>query len=69
MTTALVQSPSFRQAQRVKFVGGEGIVKSCKFETGHWTYLVEMSLGSEPSFGRIGAETTILLMEADLHAA
>lgn len=69
MTTTLVRSPSFRQTQQVKFVGGEGIIKNCKFEAGRWTYQVEMSLGIEPSFGRIGAETTILLMEADLHAA
>jgi hypothetical protein len=59
---------SFKQAQQVKFVGGEGIVRNCKFESGTWRYLVEMPMGLEPSFGRIGAETMVLLSETELRA-
>lgn len=69
MTTALAQSPGFQQAQKVTFIGGNGVVKSCKYEAGTWSYVVEMSLGTKPSFGRIGAETMVLFNEADLHAA
>lgn len=61
--------PSFRNAQRVRFVGGEGIVRSYKPEAGTWTYFIEMALGVEPEFGRIGAETMVVLAEADLRAA
>ncbi|MEX0268449.1 hypothetical protein AB3R30_04860 [Leptolyngbyaceae cyanobacterium UHCC 1019] len=68
MTTTLVQSPIFRQAQKVMFIGGEGIVQSCKHEAGRWTYLVKMPLGVDPNFGRIGAETMVLLQESDLYA-
>ncbi|WP_281063317.1 hypothetical protein [Leptolyngbya sp. Cla-17] len=31
-----------------------------------WTYLIEMTLGPEPNFGRVGAETMVLLSETDL---
>ncbi len=61
--------PSFNRTQRVKFVGGEGIVRSCKFEGGTWIYLVEMDLGPAPKFGRVGAETMVLLDWLDLRAA
>ncbi len=69
MLADLVLSPIFQQAQRVSFLGGEGIVKSFKPENGTWTYMVEMALGRVPAFGRIGAETMVLLDEADLRAA
>lgn len=68
MTATLMKVPSFRNTQRVKFVGGEGIVRSFKPESGSWTYLVEMALGQKPDFGRVGAETTVILNEADLRA-
>jgi hypothetical protein len=68
MAVTLVKSPSFRPAQRVGFVGGEGIVRSCTSESGSWIYLVEMAMGSEPDFGRVGAETMLCLNEADLCA-
>ncbi|WP_295614425.1 hypothetical protein [Chamaesiphon sp. GL140_3_metabinner_50] len=61
--------PSFNRTQRVKFVGGEGVVRNCKFEGGTWTYLVEMDLGPAPKFGRVGAETMVLLDRIDLRAA
>lgn len=69
MTATFIKVPSFRQDQRVSFVGGEGIVRSYRPEAGTWTYLVEMALGLEPDFGRVGAETMVLLNEADLRAA
>jgi hypothetical protein len=66
MTATFIKLPKFRNTQWVSFVGGEGIVRSYKPESGTWTYLIEMALGLEPDFGRVGAETMILLTEADL---
>ena len=66
MTATLMKVPKFRNTQWVSFVGGEGIVRSYRPECGTWTYLIEMALGLEPNFGRVGAETMILLTEADL---
>jgi hypothetical protein len=68
MTITLVQPPSFCQAQRVAFIGGEGIIRSCEHKAGRWMYLVEMPLGIYPNFGRVGAETMVLLQEVDLYA-
>jgi hypothetical protein len=65
----VIEVPSFCIAQRVSFVGGEGIVQSYKTELGSWIYLVEMPLGSEPDCGRVGAETMVSLDEEDLRAA
>jgi hypothetical protein len=62
------QVQSFNRAQRVKFVGGEGVIRNFKFEGGTWTYLVEMDLGPAPKFGRVGAETMVLLDWIDLRA-
>jgi len=50
----------------VCFVGGVGKIRSCRPESGTWTYVVEMELGPEPDMGRVGSETMILL-EADIH--
>lgn len=69
MTAILIKDPEFRPTQWVSFVGGEGIVRSCKPDAGTWSYLIEMRLGPEPNFGRVGPETTVLLTEADLRAA
>ncbi|MBV8886854.1 MAG: hypothetical protein JO235_23060 [Chroococcidiopsidaceae cyanobacterium CP_BM_RX_35] len=69
MTAKFIKVPSFSHAQQVSFVGGQGIVRSYRPEAGTWTYLVEMPLGREPNFGRVGAETMVFLDEADLHAA
>jgi len=52
----------------VIFIGGSGIIRSCKSEAGTWNYLVEMALGAQPVFGRVGAETMLVLTEADLEA-
>lgn len=64
-----IGSPSFYSAQHVSFLGGEGSVKSFQYEAETWFYVIEMPPGPEPDFGRVGGETTILLSEADLHAA
>jgi hypothetical protein len=69
MTEACIYVPKFCHKQQVRFSGGEGIVRNYKSECGGWTYLVEMKLGLEPDFGRIGPETTVLLDEAELCAA
>jgi hypothetical protein len=55
--------------KKVKFIGGEGIVRSSSFEGGTWKYLIEMPQGREPSFGRVGAETMVFLNEKELRAA
>jgi hypothetical protein len=55
--------------QKVRFVGGEGVVLSSSFEGGTWKYLVEMPQGREPTFGRAGAETMVFLNERELRAA
>ena len=35
----------FSPNQRVYFVGGIGTIKRCHFNTGKWTYAIEMPLG------------------------
>jgi hypothetical protein len=69
MTLTIDKINTFKLAQRVQFVGGEGIVRHIKFEAQNWTYLVEMPLGRSPEFGRVGAETMVLLSETELRAA
>jgi hypothetical protein len=73
--TKIKESPNpplarlYEHNRRVRFVGGEGIVKSSNFEGGTWKYLVEMPQGKEPAFGRVGAETMVFLNERELRAA
>lgn len=62
-----LDKPKFDQEQTVRFLGGTGTIKSRHQEANMWTYTVEMSMGLEPDFGRIGAETTIVLDEIDIH--
>lgn len=69
MTAICMRVPKFRHTQWVSFVGGEGIVRSHKTESGSWIYLIEMAMELEPNFGRVGAETMVFLNEADLRAA
>lgn len=69
MTATFVKVPSFHHAQTVRFAGGEGIVRGYRPDAGTWTYLIEMALGQEPDFGRVGAETMVLLPEIELYAA
>lgn len=66
MSATSVKAPGFHLAQRVSFVGGDGIVQSYQPEDGTWAYIVEMALGPEPGCGRVGAETMVLLSEEDL---
>lgn len=66
MIAKSVRVPEFHPNQRVSFIGGEGTVREYNSESGSWVYLVEMALGLEPDFGRVGAETMILLNEVDL---
>jgi hypothetical protein len=54
--------------QKVRFLGGEGVVRSSTFEDGTWMYLVEMPQGKKPTFGRAGAETMVLLNEREICA-
>lgn len=68
MDKGSIELPSFYRAQHVSFLGGEGSVKSFNYEAEAWIYIVEMSLGPEPDFGRVGGETTIVLSETDLYA-
>lgn len=68
LTTAnVIKTPRFNKNQMVCFVGGVGKIRSCRPESGTWTYVVEMELGPEPDMGRVGSETMILLLEADIH--
>jgi hypothetical protein len=69
MMNTSMKIPSSDRDQQVQFLGGEGIIRNFKFEAENWTYLVEMPLGSEPTFGRIGAETMVLISETELRAA
>ena len=61
-----MNTPKFHRGQQVCFVGGEGMIKSYQSEAGMWAYQVKMSMGREPEFGRIGNETTIVLVETEL---
>jgi hypothetical protein len=69
MTVMFVGAPKFHHMQSVNFDGGEGIIQSRRSESGSWTYLIKMTIGPEPSLGRIGAEATVLLSEVELRAA
>jgi hypothetical protein len=66
MPTTCVPKPKFCDRHPVRFDGGEGIVRQANWECGRWTYIVEMPLGVEPKFGRIGAESMVLMDETDL---
>jgi hypothetical protein len=68
MTQMLIKANRFQYSQWVRFTGGEGVVRNFRFESGDWEYFIEMPQGLEPDFGRVGAETIILLNEIELHA-
>jgi hypothetical protein len=67
MSTLCMPKPKFCTKHPVSFAGGEGTILGMKWEFGQWLYLVEMELGAEPEFGRVGAETMVLLDETDLY--
>jgi len=58
--------PRFQEGEAVRFLGGQGKIQRYKPEAGTWSYWIEMSMGLEPEFGRVGYETTVVLLEADL---
>lgn len=62
-----MSKPKFDLEQTVCFIGGIGKIKSCQQQNDRWTYTIEMSMGVNPNFGRIGPETTIVLEERDLY--
>jgi hypothetical protein len=66
MSINCLDKPKFHHQQKVSFIGGTGKVKELQPQAGNWIYTVEMSMGLEPDFGRIGAETTIVLEEQDI---
>ncbi|WP_036487853.1 hypothetical protein [Myxosarcina sp. GI1] len=66
MSTNCFTQPKFELNQTVSFIGGIGKIKDCQLEINEWTYTVEMIMNSEPDFGRIGTETTIVLEESDI---
>jgi hypothetical protein len=51
---------------KVRFLGGIGKIKSFRPQSNTWTYTIEMEMGAERDFGRIAAQTTILLHEEDI---
>mgnify|MGYP001803241640 FL=1 len=66
MSINCLKKPKFYRQEEVSFIGGTGKIKSLQKEAGTWIYIVEMSMGSEPDFGRLGAETTVVLEEQDI---
>lgn len=66
MILSAISGPRFRTGQSVGFAGGEGTIQNYKCEAGTWSYQVEMAMGLEPDFGRLGHETSIILIEAEL---
>jgi hypothetical protein len=62
----MASTPQFRPKETVCFIGGTGVVKDCRSDSGSWTYLVEMEMASHCQIDRVGYETTIWLHEADL---
>lgn len=67
MGAAVLTAPRFQREQQVSFLGGSGTIKSYEAEAGMWTYLIQMEMGPEPTFGRVGGETEILLAEVDIN--
>lgn len=65
----LMKMPKYSQKQFVCFNGGMGTVKGCQANARTWIYAVEMPLTPNPSMGRVGNETTILLLETEIQMA
>ncbi|MEH2080626.1 MAG: hypothetical protein V7K89_11640 [Nostoc sp.] len=66
MSASVLPISKFCKGEIVSFLGGEGVIKNYRFESGSWEYLVEMPMGPEPEMGRVGYETTIWLPEVDI---
>jgi hypothetical protein len=65
-TSEVISAPRFKIDQKVEFIGGIGEIRDHYYESGSWTYYVEMAMGVEPDFGRIGCETVIMLPEPEI---
>lgn len=61
-----MSSPKFFKDQTVAFLGGSGKVTNYLSSYSNWFYVIEMNMGEEPDFGRIGYETTIIMDESEL---
>lgn len=68
MKLRLSRLPRYDKNQMVSFIGGIGRIINYHCEVNSWQYAVQMELGPEPDFGRIGYETTILLHESEINA-
>ena len=66
MNIYLSNLPRYTKNQMVSFIGGMGRIINYHLEVNSWQYAVQMELGPEPDFGRIGYETTILLNESEI---
>jgi hypothetical protein len=66
MSMNILSKPKFYHHQTVRFIGGVGKIKSMERQDSRWTYAIEMSMGEQPDFGRVGEETTIVLEEQDI---
>ena len=66
MSSNFMMIPRFSRDEIVRFAGVVGRIKSYQPNLNTWTYTVEMEMGPEPDFGRVGSETTLLLEEADI---
>ncbi|HAZ48439.1 MAG TPA: hypothetical protein DDW76_06820 [Cyanobacteria bacterium UBA11369] len=69
MRINIMSRPKYDKNQTVFFLGGLGTIKNYKPESNTWNYAIEMEMGPEPYFGRLGNETTVLLDEADITGA
>ena len=66
MQLLLSYKPKYSKEQQVSFLGGMGKIKALRPDAESWAYAIEMEMGPMPEMGRIGAETTIWLQEADI---
>jgi hypothetical protein len=44
-TATSLKTIKFASNQRVKFIGGEGVVKKLQHESASWNYVIEMEMG------------------------
>jgi hypothetical protein len=66
MNASVLSVPKFSSGQKVRFIGGEGIIKNYRPESGSWVYLLEMPMELELEMDRVGYETMIWLSEVDI---
>ncbi|MBD2215358.1 hypothetical protein H6G64_11785 [Calothrix sp. FACHB-156] len=66
MSANYLAIPKFSPGETVEFIGGMGMIVKCSPNSDTWVYHVEMAMGAEPEIGRIGYETTVVLLETDI---